>query len=260
MMYRLAGVFVFPSLYEGFGLPPLEAMASGTPVVTSNVSSLPEVAGDAAVLVDPYDPEAIADGIYRVLTDEDLRDGPAAERARAGAASSRGNSRCAASARSTREVRLRQRGPAHRQQASAAAREARARPRLADRHARRREGARGPLRALSRRRAVHAGPRPRVGLARHRARRDRTPRSSSTCRASAGYYRQLPAALPHRDRAVRLRPLRPGRQHQPLRAPSRSCARPGAAPLLLPHADAVRLGPVRRVFRAGADWAGRPAG
>ena len=53
VMYRLAAVFVFPSLYEGFGLPPLEAMASGTPVVTSNVSSLPEVAGDAAVLVDP---------------------------------------------------------------------------------------------------------------------------------------------------------------------------------------------------------------
>jgi glycosyltransferase involved in cell wall biosynthesis len=73
VMYRLAGVFVFPSLYEGFGLPPLEAMASGTPVVTSNVSSLPEVAGDAAVLVDPYDPRAIADGIYRVLTDEHLR-------------------------------------------------------------------------------------------------------------------------------------------------------------------------------------------
>ena len=73
VMYRLAGVFVFPSLYEGFGLPPLEAMASGTPVVTSNVSSLPEVAGDAAMLVDPYDPTAIADGIYRVLTDEQLR-------------------------------------------------------------------------------------------------------------------------------------------------------------------------------------------
>jgi glycosyltransferase involved in cell wall biosynthesis len=73
VMYRLAGVFVFPSLYEGFGLPPLEAMASGTPVVTSNVSSLPEVAGDAALLVDPYDPQAIADGIYRVLTDEGLR-------------------------------------------------------------------------------------------------------------------------------------------------------------------------------------------
>src|SRR5688572_13724025 len=73
VMYRLAGVFVFPSLYEGFGLPPLEAMAGGTPVVTSNVSSLPEVAGDAAVLVDPYDPAAIADGIHRVLTDEGLR-------------------------------------------------------------------------------------------------------------------------------------------------------------------------------------------
>ena len=73
VMYRLAGVFVFPSLYEGFGLPPLEAMASGTPVVTSNVSSLPEVAGDAAVLVDPYRPEAIADGIERVLTDSVLR-------------------------------------------------------------------------------------------------------------------------------------------------------------------------------------------
>jgi glycosyltransferase involved in cell wall biosynthesis len=73
VLYRLAGVFVFPSLYEGFGLPPLEAMASGTPVVTSNVSSLPEVAGDAAVLVDPYEPQAIANGIMSVLTDEQLR-------------------------------------------------------------------------------------------------------------------------------------------------------------------------------------------
>ena len=73
VMYRLAGVFVFPSLYEGFGLPPLEAMASGTPVVTSNVSSLPEVTGDAAVLVDPLEPQAIADGITSVLTDETLR-------------------------------------------------------------------------------------------------------------------------------------------------------------------------------------------
>jgi len=73
VMYRLAAVFVFPSLYEGFGLPPLEAMVSGTPVVTSNVSSLPEVAGDAAMLVDPYDPHAIADGIYTVLTDERVR-------------------------------------------------------------------------------------------------------------------------------------------------------------------------------------------
>ena len=71
--YRLARGFVFPSLYEGFGLPPLEAMACGAPVVTSNVSSLPEVAGGAALLVDPYDAEAIAAGICQVLTDEPLR-------------------------------------------------------------------------------------------------------------------------------------------------------------------------------------------
>ena len=84
-LYRLASVFVFPSLYEGVGLPPLEAMASGTPVVTSNQSSLPEVTGDAAVLVDPYDVASIVDGIRRVLTDPVLaadlrRRGP--ERAR----------------------------------------------------------------------------------------------------------------------------------------------------------------------------------
>ena len=73
VLYRLASVFVFPSLYEGFGLPPLEAMYYGTPVVTSNVSSLPEVVGDAAMLVDPYSSESIADGMRRVLTDEHLR-------------------------------------------------------------------------------------------------------------------------------------------------------------------------------------------
>lgn len=73
VLYRLAQVFVFPSLYEGFGLSPLEALACGTPVVASNVSSLPEVLDDAAVLVDPHDPEAIAAGITRVLEDADLR-------------------------------------------------------------------------------------------------------------------------------------------------------------------------------------------
>jgi glycosyltransferase involved in cell wall biosynthesis len=73
VLYQLASVFVFPSLYEGFGLPPLEAMYYGTPVVTSNVSSLPEVVGDAAMLVDPYSSESIADGMRRVLTDEHLR-------------------------------------------------------------------------------------------------------------------------------------------------------------------------------------------
>jgi glycosyltransferase involved in cell wall biosynthesis len=74
VLYRLASVFVFPSLYEGFGLPPLEAMASGTPVVTSNVSSLPEVTGDAAVLVDPYDVDSIGNGIRRILDDPQLAD------------------------------------------------------------------------------------------------------------------------------------------------------------------------------------------
>ena len=71
--YRLARAFVFPSLYEGFGLPPLEAMACGTPVVTSNISSLPEIAGGAAVLVDPYDSASIAEGITKAATDESLR-------------------------------------------------------------------------------------------------------------------------------------------------------------------------------------------
>ena len=71
-LYSGADVFVFPSLWEGFGLPPLEAMACGTPVVTSNVSSLPEVVGDAAILVDPNSAEEIADAIYQILIDEHL--------------------------------------------------------------------------------------------------------------------------------------------------------------------------------------------
>jgi glycosyltransferase involved in cell wall biosynthesis len=73
VLYRLASVFVFPSLYEGFGLPPLEAMAAGTPVITSNVSSLPEVVGDAAILIDPLNAHAIADAMARVLGDAALR-------------------------------------------------------------------------------------------------------------------------------------------------------------------------------------------
>ncbi len=71
-LYSGADVFAFPSLWEGFGLPPLEAMACGTPVVTSNISSLPEVVGDAAILVDPNSAEEIADAIYQVLIDEHL--------------------------------------------------------------------------------------------------------------------------------------------------------------------------------------------
>jgi glycosyltransferase involved in cell wall biosynthesis len=71
-LYRAASVFCFPSLAEGFGLPVLEAMACGTPVVCSGVSSLPEVAGDAVVFVDPTQPESIAYALRRVLTEPDL--------------------------------------------------------------------------------------------------------------------------------------------------------------------------------------------
>jgi glycosyltransferase involved in cell wall biosynthesis len=74
IFYDVAKVFVFPSLYEGFGLPPLEAMAHGTPVVTSNTSSLPEVAGNAALLVNPENVFEIRRGLQRVLLDMELRE------------------------------------------------------------------------------------------------------------------------------------------------------------------------------------------
>lgn len=72
-LYRAATAFVYPSLFEGFGLPPVEAMACGTPVVTSNVSSLPEVVGDAALLVDPGDEQALAAALLRIVSDQPLR-------------------------------------------------------------------------------------------------------------------------------------------------------------------------------------------
>jgi len=73
VFYEGASAFVFPSLYEGFGLPPLEAMASGTPVVASGISALPEAVGDAAMLVNPENVFDIARGIREVLLDDDLR-------------------------------------------------------------------------------------------------------------------------------------------------------------------------------------------
>ncbi|MDY6939166.1 MAG: glycosyltransferase family 1 protein [Cyanobacteriota bacterium] len=72
-LYRRATAFVFPSLYEGFGIPPLEAMACGCPAIVSNAASLPEVCGEGAEYVDPLDIESIAGGIYRVATDGDLQ-------------------------------------------------------------------------------------------------------------------------------------------------------------------------------------------
>ena len=74
IFYDAAKIFVFPSLYEGFGLPPLEAMAHGTPVVTSNTSSLPEVVGNAAVLVNPENVFEIMRALHRVLLDQPLRE------------------------------------------------------------------------------------------------------------------------------------------------------------------------------------------
>jgi len=72
-LYNLAGLFAFPSLYEGFGLPPLEAMACGVPVVCSRVSSLPEVVGDAALTVDPLDVTGLAEAMRQAIEDETLR-------------------------------------------------------------------------------------------------------------------------------------------------------------------------------------------
>jgi glycosyltransferase involved in cell wall biosynthesis len=74
MLYNTAEAFVFPSLYEGFGLPVLEAMACGCPVITTKEGSLPEVAGDAALYVDAYDVDNIAEGIRNVFSNKRLRE------------------------------------------------------------------------------------------------------------------------------------------------------------------------------------------
>jgi len=74
VFFDMAKVFVFPSLYEGFGLPPLEAMAHGTPVVASNTSALPEVVGNAALMVNPENVFEISRALLRVLTDQSLRE------------------------------------------------------------------------------------------------------------------------------------------------------------------------------------------
>ena len=133
-------------------------------------------------------------------------------------------------------------------------------PRLAHRHARRREGARGALRALSRR-----GRSSRFCTCRARCRRPIARTSDPRLvRAAAAARRALvpplPAAVPGRGRAVRPRRLRSGHLQQPLRGEIGRGARPRPSPVLLPLADALRVGPVRRLFRSGAPRAGQPPG
>ena len=74
LLYSGSECFVFPSLYEGFGIPVLEAMKSGVPVITSNVSSLPEIGGDAALYVDPYNEEEIAKAMEKIVEDGQLKE------------------------------------------------------------------------------------------------------------------------------------------------------------------------------------------
>ncbi len=73
LLYNCATVFLYPSLYEGFGMPVLEAMACGVPVITSNITSMPEIAGDAAILINPRNPEELKNSILTLLNDKKLR-------------------------------------------------------------------------------------------------------------------------------------------------------------------------------------------
>jgi len=73
-LYNCATLFIYPSLYEGFGIPPLESMVCGTPVITSNTTSIPEIVGDAALQIDPNSQEELESAVYKLLVDHSLRD------------------------------------------------------------------------------------------------------------------------------------------------------------------------------------------
>ncbi len=263
VMYRLAGVFVFPSLYEGFGLPPLEAMASGTPVVTSNVSSLPEVAGDAAVLVDPYDPESIADGIYQRAD----RRNPAPRSAPQGPRARPAVFVGAVGPARPRDLRARRR--------HGVGRGAESRIALVHDWLTGMRGGEKALEVLCERfpdaelfTLVHVPGSVSPAIERLRPHTSFIQHLPLVRR----YYRHYLPLFPTAIEQFSIRPLRPRPQPQPLLREVDRPAGPRAPCLLLPDADALRLGPVRRLFRprrasarsaarpCGRSWRGWPAG
>ena len=250
VLYRLASVFVFPSLYEGFGLPPLEAMAAGTPVITSNVSSLPEVVGDAALLIDPMDAGAIADAMARVLGDAALR----AELIR------RGRERVKAFSWDRSVARVSAGLRRARRRARACLSPPPPTPRLAGRRVvlvhdwlTGMRGGEKVLESLCRllpdAELLHAGARHGIGVAADRVATRSARRSSSGCRSPARCYRHY---LPLFPTAIELFDL----DDADLVVSTSHCAAKAVvptgrarAPLLLPLADAVCVGSVRRLLR-----------
>ena len=257
VLYRLASVFVFPSLYEGFGLPPLEAMASGTPVVTSNVSSLPEVTGDAAVLVDPYDVESIGDGMRRILDDPRLAEELRAEGTQARARVLVGTLGREDAARLSGGCRRRAR-----RRDGAPGRVSGPRVALVHDWLTGMRGGEKVLEALCEIypdadifTLVHRKGSVSPAIERHPI---RTSLVQYLPLATTKYPQYLPL-FPFAIEQLQPRRLRPGDQLESLRREERHRARARRAPLLLPFADAVCVGSVRRLLRPGARRAGRRA-
>ena len=229
-LYRMAAVFAFPSLYEGFGLPPLEAMACGTPVVTSRISSLPEVVGDGAAARRP---------LQRGGDRAGDRARPRRRRRCARGLVERGPARGPRSFSWERSVRAIHAGlhegarPARARRPRRPRAEGRPRPRLADRDARRREGAPLARPPLPGRADLHAAP--RAGLGRARARGARDPH---LVRAAPARRRDAATATTCRSSPPRRESLRP-------RAASTSCSRARTA---WPRACAPRPGAVHLCY------------
>ena len=225
-------------------------MASGTPVVTSNVSSLPEVAGDAAVLVDPYDVGSIVDGMRRVL-DRSAR--WPTELRRKGLARAREFSWERSVGKTQRRLSRSRCGRARLRDGASAGE--RARVALVHDWLTGMRGGEKVLEALCELypdadifTLFHVPGSVSPTIERHRIRTSFVQQLPF----AATQLPPLPAALPVRDRAVRPRRLRPGDQLEPLRGQGGRRARARAAHLLLPFADALCVGSVRRVLRAGA--------